>query len=276
MSVQELVNRRPWIIPVVIGGGLGLFVLFRGGVGGVGGGAPAMTPIPINQDPGVIQPGIDMVLGEAMGGIAEMIAREGERRDIRFEEALARFRDESVATSERLARLLEEMRRDWVQAPPPPPPPAWPAPPVMGPPPVIGTPQPPQPQPVRPPLTTPPAVAPSLSTRELIIQRFREWFPEVFQRQPLNRAEAVTQPGSGIYVHINDLWRYYNETGQYVAGGFYRFMERHGGAAVFGVPLTGEFRDEEGIVTQVFRNAIFRWIPGSDPANWDVQVTRLT
>jgi len=66
----------------------------------------------------------------------------------------------------------------------------------------------------------------------------------------------------------NPTWRYFPETGHYLANGFRHFWEQFGGASPFGFPLSEEF-DEYDLdsgrfrTVQYFERARFVWIPES-------------
>jgi len=53
---------------------------------------------------------------------------------------------------------------------------------------------------------------------------------------------------------------YFPATGHRIRAGFLAFYRAHGGAAVFGLPLTDEFVQGEASI-QYFSNAVFRWTP---------------
>ena len=76
-------------------------------------------------------------------------------------------------------------------------------------------------------------------------------------------APAPAQPKPGCL--------YFPETGHNVCAGFRAFWEHFGGLAIFGYPLTEEYRDPEtGLTTQWFERARFEWHPGTYPERHDV------
>jgi hypothetical protein len=68
--------------------------------------------------------------------------------------------------------------------------------------------------------------------------------------------------------------RYFPETGHWLSHGFLAYWERYGGLAIFGYPLTEEFR-ENGVTVQYFERARFEWHPGVWPERMDVLLGRL-
>jgi uncharacterized protein with LGFP repeats len=62
----------------------------------------------------------------------------------------------------------------------------------------------------------------------------------------------------------NPSARYFPETGHTVQGGFLSFFDSHGGAAIFGLPLTDEIL-EGGTTVQYFERARFEWHPYNPP-----------
>ena len=68
---------------------------------------------------------------------------------------------------------------------------------------------------------------------------------------------------------------YFPETGHYLSFGFLDYWRLHGDLAVFGYPLTEEFRDPTtGLTTQYFERAVFEWHPDA-PTGWQIQLRRL-
>ncbi len=57
--------------------------------------------------------------------------------------------------------------------------------------------------------------------------------------------------------------RYFEESGHQVCHAFLEFYEAHGGASVFGLPIT-EFRLEEGRIVQYFEYMRFDWFPEAE------------
>ena len=68
--------------------------------------------------------------------------------------------------------------------------------------------------------------------------------------------------------------RYFPETDQWLAGGFYSYWQRFGGLEIFGYPLTGEY-EVDGRTIQYFERARFELHPGSWPERFDVLLGRL-
>jgi len=69
-------------------------------------------------------------------------------------------------------------------------------------------------------------------------------------------------------------YRYFPETGFWVAHGFLRYWEQFGGLAAFGYPISEEFV-ANGVTVQYFERARFEWHPGAWPARFDVLLGRL-
>ncbi|CAN5814921.1 hypothetical protein BH23CHL2_BH23CHL2_34710 [soil metagenome] len=73
----------------------------------------------------------------------------------------------------------------------------------------------------------------------------------------------------------SDWARYFPETEHSVGGGFRVFWEAHGGAEVFGLPISEEWGavtpDGRSVVYQVFERARFEWWP--DKAGTDEEIT---
>jgi len=74
----------------------------------------------------------------------------------------------------------------------------------------------------------------------------------------------------------DDNWaRYFQDTGHSVGGGFRIFWETHGGAEVFGLPISEEWGavtpDGRSVVYQVFQQARFEWWP--DKVGTDEEIT---
>jgi hypothetical protein len=70
--------------------------------------------------------------------------------------------------------------------------------------------------------------------------------------------------------------RYFPETGHSLIHGFLAYWEQFGGLAVFGYPLTDEYRDPQtGLVTQYLERARFEWHPGAWPSRYDVELGQL-
>jgi hypothetical protein len=68
---------------------------------------------------------------------------------------------------------------------------------------------------------------------------------------------------------------YFPETGHELSFGFLDYWRLNGDLAVFGYPLTEEFRDPTtGLTTQYFERAVFEWHP-DEPAGWQIQLRRL-
>jgi peptidoglycan-N-acetylglucosamine deacetylase len=61
---------------------------------------------------------------------------------------------------------------------------------------------------------------------------------------------------------------YYPETGHWLCWGFRGYWHRNGGLAIFGYPISEEFR-ENGYTVQYFERARFEWHPENQPP-WDI------
>ncbi|MCX7622582.1 MAG: hypothetical protein RMK01_10585 [Thermomicrobium sp.] len=78
----------------------------------------------------------------------------------------------------------------------------------------------------------------------------------------------------------SSTWRYFPETGHYLANGFRRFWERYGGTQLFGFPISEEF-DELDPTTgafrtvQYFERARFVWKPDNPGALEGVVLDRI-
>ncbi len=73
----------------------------------------------------------------------------------------------------------------------------------------------------------------------------------------------------------SDWAKYFPDTGHSLGGGFRVFWEAHGGAEVFGLPISEEWGtvtpDGRPVVYQVFQQARFEWWP--DKAGTDEEIT---
>ncbi len=74
--------------------------------------------------------------------------------------------------------------------------------------------------------------------------------------------------------------RYFPETGHNLCGGFRAYWERFGGLAIFGFPISEEFREVDpgtGLerTVQYFERQRFEWHPGDWPERFDVLLGRL-
>jgi hypothetical protein len=90
--------------------------------------------------------------------------------------------------------------------------------------------------------------------------------------------DTFIDPGAWepIEAFTDDAWaRYFPDTGHSLGGGFRVAWEAHGGAAVFGLPISEEWGtltpDGEPVVYQVFQHARFEWWP--DKAGTDEEIT---
>ncbi len=75
-------------------------------------------------------------------------------------------------------------------------------------------------------------------------------------------------------------WRYFPETGHYLANGFRAFWERFGGIKMFGYPITEEFEEFDSAsgqfrTVQYFERARFSWQPDSSLAIDGVVLDRI-
>lgn len=75
-------------------------------------------------------------------------------------------------------------------------------------------------------------------------------------------------------------WRYFPETGHYLANGFRTFWERFGGIESFGYPISEEFEEFDPTsgqfrTVQYFERARFSWQPGSPAAIDGVVLDRI-
>ncbi len=91
-------------------------------------------------------------------------------------------------------------------------------------------------------------------------------------------------PGTGRppvdRVDPKDGCRYFDETGHNVCGAFLEFWENNGGLAVFGLPLTEEFEEEnfdtgEVYVTQYFERQRFEWHPENAGTPYEILLGRM-
>lgn len=73
--------------------------------------------------------------------------------------------------------------------------------------------------------------------------------------------------------------RFFQETGVYLGGGFYRYWSSFGGVEIFGLPITSEIEVEtlDGFrgTAQYFERARFEHHPGARPDRWDVLLGRV-
>jgi hypothetical protein len=73
---------------------------------------------------------------------------------------------------------------------------------------------------------------------------------------------------------------YFPETGHNLCGGFRAYWERFGGLAVYGFPISEEFREVnpdtgQTYLVQYFERQRFEWHPGEWPERFDVMLGRL-
>jgi uncharacterized coiled-coil protein SlyX len=112
-----------------------------------------------------------------------------------------------------------------------------------------------------------------------IIDAFKKLFKDAFERVP--KPFGNFQPNSDIIIgdfgasapYKQDTgFTYYDTTGHFVTGPFRQFLGNFGGAKTYGRPLSQVFKDHDGFDTQVFTNAIMKFIPGSDPKHYNIVV----
>jgi len=83
------------------------------------------------------------------------------------------------------------------------------------------------------------------------------------ENDPLSQAAQPSQPKPGC--------TYFPQTQHNLCAGFRAYWEQFGGLAIYGYPLTEEYRDPEtGRTTQWFERARFEWHPGAWPERYDV------
>lgn len=68
--------------------------------------------------------------------------------------------------------------------------------------------------------------------------------------------------------------RYFPETGFWVQGLFRQYWETHGGLFIHGYPITGVFKDDDGLYKQYFQRAVFEYHP-DNPDPYKVELMRL-
>lgn len=73
---------------------------------------------------------------------------------------------------------------------------------------------------------------------------------------------------------------YYAATGHNLCGGFRAYWNMYGGLAVFGYPISEEFKEKnpdtgQTYTVQYFQRARFEWHPGENPSRFDVELGRL-
>jgi hypothetical protein len=127
------------------------------------------------------------------------------------------------------------------------------------------------------PASTPGTNAPSL------IDRLKQSFSAAFQRLP---SKPVGTPVANSDITIGDFgsnapykqdtgFTYYDTTGFLVTGPFRQFLGNFGGARTYGRPISQVFRDFDGFDTQVFEHAIFKFVPNSNPGQYDIRVIQI-
>ncbi|MDI3341195.1 MAG: excalibur calcium-binding domain-containing protein [Sphaerobacter sp.] len=89
------------------------------------------------------------------------------------------------------------------------------------------------------------------------------------------RGEAPFQPAAPI-----TGCTYFEATGHNLCGGFRTYWEQYGGLAVYGMPISEEFREvnpDTGVeyTVQYFERQRFEWHPGEWPERYDVMLGRL-
>lgn len=68
---------------------------------------------------------------------------------------------------------------------------------------------------------------------------------------------------------------YFDDTGHTVRGPFLTFFRKYGGVAIFGYPITDEFRDpQSGLLVQYFQRARIEWNP-NNPERFQMQLGLL-
>ena len=69
--------------------------------------------------------------------------------------------------------------------------------------------------------------------------------------------------------------RYFSETGFWTQGYFRQYWETHGGLFIFGYPITGVFKDTDGLYKQYFQRAVFEFHPENAGTQYQVLLMRL-
>ena len=120
-------------------------------------------------------------------------------------------------------------------------------------------------------VTTPPTTAVNN-----IIDLLKKRFAQAFERvgKPFGTAVPNSDITTGTlpnapYAQDKDF-TYYDTTGEFVTGPFRQFLGTMGGARTWGRPISQVFKDLDGYDTQVFEHAIFKYVPGSNPATYDI------
>lgn len=111
-----------------------------------------------------------------------------------------------------------------------------------------------------------------------IIDHLKELYKSAFDRIPKPTAGIngnVAVANSDIIQNDNENWTYFDTTGHMVSGKFREFLGNKGGAKTWGRPLSQVFKDSAGRDTQVFERVIMKWVPGSDPNNYDIVLIPL-
>ncbi|HEU4792323.1 MAG TPA: hypothetical protein VFS96_01575, partial [Nitrolancea sp.] len=126
---------------------------------------------------------------------------------------------------------------------------------------IVQTPPVPSPAPSNPPALSPePSTSPSP--------------PPASSNPPVPSPSPSSAPGHfgpADPATANPGCTYFPETQHNLCGGFRDYLNKFGGLAVFGLPLTEEFH-ENGVTIQYFERARFEWHPGSWTERYDVRL----
>jgi peptidoglycan-N-acetylglucosamine deacetylase len=87
-------------------------------------------------------------------------------------------------------------------------------------------------------------------------------------------------PFRRVQAQTDSYCTFYPQTGHRLCGGFRAYWERFGGLAIYGFPISEEFREvnpDTGrtYVVQYFERQRFEWHPGEWPERYDVMLGRL-
>jgi hypothetical protein len=113
-----------------------------------------------------------------------------------------------------------------------------------------------------------------------------EWHPGAYPARYdvlLGRLGAIVATARGLNgtaafqpKAANPSCTFYPQTGHNLCGGFRAYWNQFGGLAVYGFPISDEFKDPvTGLTVQYFERQRFEWQPGTWPERYDVLLGRL-
>jgi hypothetical protein len=91
---------------------------------------------------------------------------------------------------------------------------------------------------------------------------------------------AMTWDGKTAPAEVDSEAIYFTQTGHNLSGGFRAYWQKFGDLAIFGLPISEEFKEKnqdngKTYTVQYFERARFEWHPGEWPSHWDIELGRL-